>query len=145
MGCGHSIDKCEHGQTVSQCRCMAKDKPIRIVPCADDCNGSTVLVPPKTTGEMLIKLASLEAKNAELEGEVARLREAAQGVLDHVCPSSLADGTPDPDEVRALVALNSEVIYTPVPGQRDGEKLASTPLCSCAVCAFERRGEGREG
>lgn len=33
----HYIAKCKHGTMVSQCRCISKDKEVRIVPCPSWC------------------------------------------------------------------------------------------------------------
>jgi hypothetical protein len=33
----HFIEQCPHGTIVSQCRCMDRDKPVRVVPCPAWC------------------------------------------------------------------------------------------------------------
>lgn len=41
MSGNHHVDQCRHGRVVSQCRCPAKDKAVRVVPCPPSCAAIT--------------------------------------------------------------------------------------------------------
>lgn len=74
----HFISRCEHGTVGAQCRCPAKDKEVRIIPCPDYC-ASRVTQQPMSTERYLEKLKDeRDMFERRSEALAAQLREKTE-------------------------------------------------------------------
>lgn len=91
----HFISRCEHGTVGAQCRCPAKDKEVRIIPCPDYC-ASRVTQQPMSTERYLEKLKderdmferrseALAAQLREKTEEIERLRLGLRSIANNTC------------------------------------------------------------